>query len=177
MTINKQTKPDKKLTAVCGLFCPSCTVHIGTKEDPARLALIAKHMGLSPEDTACDGCRGKNRFVQCAECKFIPCAESRGIDFCGECEEYPCEMLKTFQAEKPHRLELWDHHREIKESSWEKWYGTMTEHYSCPDCGVLNSAYDLVCRACGIAPGSAFAEKHGEAVKAHLQKTMKAASK
>lgn len=170
MRLDKNIQPNKKLTAVCGIFCPSCTVYIGTMEDPDRLQWIAKYMGLSTEEIACDGCRGKNKFPQCGECKFIPCAESRGIDFCGECDEYPCEMLKTFQAEKPHRLELWEHHREMRESSWENWYQTMTKRYSCQECGVLNSAYDLTCRTCGAAPASAFAEKHGKAIKSHLEK-------
>ena len=36
MAIPKDMEERKRLSAVCGLFCPSCTVFIGTKEDPQR---------------------------------------------------------------------------------------------------------------------------------------------
>ncbi len=36
---------DKKLAAVCGLFCPACTIYIGTREDPDRLKASARRTG------------------------------------------------------------------------------------------------------------------------------------
>ena len=48
---------DKKLAAVCGLFCPSCTVYIATHEEPERLRIRAKRSGLATEELMCDGCR------------------------------------------------------------------------------------------------------------------------
>jgi len=36
--------PNKRLAAVCGLFCPACHVFIGTKEDPERLDVMAKRV-------------------------------------------------------------------------------------------------------------------------------------
>jgi hypothetical protein len=44
----------KKLSAVCGLFCPSCKVFIGTKEDPQRLKAIADRFQLPVEEWECD---------------------------------------------------------------------------------------------------------------------------
>jgi len=48
---------DKKLAAVCGLFCPACTVYLGTREDPARLKAIAHRLGRTFEELECHGCR------------------------------------------------------------------------------------------------------------------------
>jgi hypothetical protein len=61
--------------------------------------------------------------------------------FCGECKDFPCEMLKTFQKERPHRIELWDSLKQIRERGWEAWFRDRTLHYACEQCGVLNSAY------------------------------------
>lgn len=45
--------PDKRLAAVCGLFCPACTVFIGTKENPERLKGIAERFQRPVEDLEC----------------------------------------------------------------------------------------------------------------------------
>ncbi len=42
--------PDKTLAAVCGLFCPACTVYIGTHEAPQRLQWLAQRVGRPVED-------------------------------------------------------------------------------------------------------------------------------
>ncbi len=43
MTTKHDSHPDKKLTAAYGLFCPACTLFIGTAEnDPKRLEAVSK---------------------------------------------------------------------------------------------------------------------------------------
>ena len=54
-------KPVKKEAAVCGLFCTSCALYIGTKEDPERLEDFAKSFNLPVEDMECEGCRSDKR--------------------------------------------------------------------------------------------------------------------
>jgi len=43
-------EPDKKLAAVCGLYCEACSLYIATTEDPARLTALAKLFRV-PEGT------------------------------------------------------------------------------------------------------------------------------
>jgi len=107
-------QPDKKIVAVCGLFCPACIIFIAQRESPEKRKKIAENLHLSVEALKCDGCRAENRFTYCETCKLEPCAAEKGLDFCGECEEYPCEMLKEFQAAMPHRIELWQAQARIK---------------------------------------------------------------
>jgi hypothetical protein len=157
--------PDKKLAAVCGLFCPSCSLFIASMEDPARLRGISERFGIPPEELECHGCRSDKRGFYCRQhCKMAECAAQRGLDFCGECEEFPCPDLKTFQAQMPHRLELWESQRRICEVGYEMWYLEMIEHYSCQECNTVNSAYDAACRACGATPGSPFVKLHGDEI-------------
>ncbi len=41
--------PDKRLVGVCGLFCPACSLFIGTQEDPERLKRIVERWQVSLE--------------------------------------------------------------------------------------------------------------------------------
>ena len=172
--LNKKTiQPELVTAAVCGLFCPSCTVYIGTAEDPDRLKLLAKRFGRPIEDLECSGCRSDNLSFYCKTCTMKKCAADRGIKFCSECDDYPCSELKTFQTEAPHRADLWTSLEQIKNEGWKKWFAKMTELSSCSDCGTINSAYDPVCRSCGNRPSSSFAEKHEVLIAAHLEKLKK----
>ena len=156
---------DKRLAAVCGLFCPSCTFYIGSTEDPKRLKALADRFERTVDELTCHGCRSDRRGVYCEKyCKMTKCAAEKGIDFCGECAEYPCADLKDFQEQMAHRFELWDSHKRIKEAGWETWFSEMVEHYSCPECHAINSAYDLACRKCGAEPGSAYVKQHKEEI-------------
>ncbi len=163
--------PDKRLAAVCGLFCPACNVFIGTREDPGRLEVMARRLQRPLEKLQCGGCRSEKRCFYCESiCMMSGCAAKRGVDFCGECPEYPCKGLKAFQAEMPHRIELWKSQARIREVGYEKWYAEMIEHYSCPKCGTINSAYDFKCRKCGEEPSCAYVGLHKDEIMGHLAK-------
>jgi hypothetical protein len=152
---------DKSLAAACGLFCPSCTFYIGSTEDPRRLQALAERFKRTVDDLTCFGCRSDKRSIFCENyCKMTKCAAQKGIDFCGQCPEYPCADLKAFQSLMPHRIELWDSHQRINDAGWETWFLEMVEHYSCPRCHTVNSAYDIACRKCGTEPGNEYVEQH-----------------
>ena len=160
---------DKRLAAVCGLFCPACRAFIGTKEDPEGLKVMALRFQRSLEEMQCNGCRSEKRCFYCkSKCIMAKCAALKGVDFCGECAEYPCSDLKAFQAEMPHRIELWESQARIKEVGYEKWYGEMIDHYSCPKCRTINSAYDQKCRKCGEEPTSGYVAKHKKEIEQFL---------
>ncbi|MBI1921680.1 MAG: DUF3795 domain-containing protein [Geobacter sp.] len=159
-----------KFAAVCGLYCEACSLYIGTTEDPERLKRLAARFGFSEEAAKCHGCRSEKRFPHCGNCRMSACAAERGIDFCSECEEYPCGHLKEFQAERPHRIELWDDLDRIKAVGQEQWLREIRERYACPRCGAINSAYDLKCRKCGEEPSCGYVARHGEAIAQFLAK-------
>lgn len=167
---NDNLKPEKKLAAVCGLFCTSCTVYIGTHEDQARLEKFATQLQCTVEDLRCHGCRSEKLAAHCRDCYFKKCAAEKNIDFCGDCNEYPCAELKDFQCQMPHRIELWDDQDKIKQSGYEKWYQEMLENYTCPDCNTINSAYDIACRHCGTTPGNNYIKKHKTKIEEYFQK-------
>jgi hypothetical protein len=136
MSHHKILKDRKKLRAVCGLFCPSCTVFIGTTEDPERLKGIAERFGWPVEAWKCEGCRSEKRSYYCENlCHMAACAAGKGLEFCGEWGDYPCEELKKFQAERPHRIELWESQKWIAQVVYSRWFDEMVEHFRVP--GVI----------------------------------------
>ncbi|MBN1375318.1 MAG: DUF3795 domain-containing protein [Dehalococcoidia bacterium] len=165
----EDSKYNKKLVAVCGLFCKACSIYIGSTEEPQRLKAIAEQFGKEPEEVRCEGCRSDVRFTYCQTCKMYKCAAAKGIDFCGECESYPCEDLREFQKAMPHRIDLWKSQESIREAGPQQWYAEMIERYSCPNCGIINSTYDRNCRKCGTSPSCPYVAEHGEEIKRQLK--------
>lgn len=60
---------------VCGVFCGGCP-EFKREENPCS--------GVSLE---------KDR---CSTCHYDQCAKSKGLSYCHECEEYPCNQFKYF---------------------------------------------------------------------------------
>jgi hypothetical protein len=160
---------DKKMAAVCGLYCEGCTWFIGTTEDPKRLKKLAIQRNWSEDESKCYGCRSEKRLPFCGECKMFACAAERGIDFCSECEEYACNDLKQFQSAMPHRIELWGNLERIRSGGYEHWLRAVRGNYTCPHCQTVNSAYDLKCRKCGEEPSCKYVAKHRQEIEQYLK--------
>ena len=166
--IKQSNEWDKKYAAACGLYCKACSLFIATTEDPERLKNLAALFQSSEESIKCYGCRSDKRSPYCIKCKISVCTKEQGIDFCSQCDKYPCDDLKQFQAAMPHRLELWNDLARIKTAGYKQWLKEVQENYACPQCKTINSAYDLKCRKCGETPGSHYVAKHKEAIEKHL---------
>ena len=160
---------DNKLVAVCGLYCGACTLYIASQEDPKRLKAMADRFQLSVEEVSCNGCRSEKRSPYCEQCKMFSCAWDRGFEFCYKCPDYPCADLKLFQLERPHRNELWQDNARIKEIGSHKWLQEIKKNYTCPHCGIINSAYDLKCRKCSEEPSCYYVAKHQKDIKKILK--------
>jgi hypothetical protein len=142
--------------AACGLFCPACNAYIGTTQDPARLDRMALRIDRPAGELRCLGCNSDTVSFYCRSCSLKTCAREKGLTFCGQCDSYPCEDLKAFQAKAPHRKELWESQARIKEAGYDVWYEEMLLHYACKACGTINSAYDARCWKCGAEPSNDF---------------------
>ena len=162
---NHSQEADKKLAAVCGLYCEACSWFIATTEDPERLKRMAAQMHFSVEESRCYGCRSDKRLSYCEKCKMSACAARKGINFCSECEEYPCDDLKAFQSAMPHRIELWDNLERIRSAGYKQWLKEIRGNYTCPRCHTINSTYDLKCRKCGEEPSCDYVARHRQEIE------------
>ena len=127
---------ESELVAYCGIYCRLCDYFTGRIRDSAgNLLDIARRHGelklfadtsrafdfenfvkglewLSKEISPCvGGCRGGGGW---ADCPFRKCCSKRGLRFCYECGEFPCEVLEKYPK---HIAEL----REIKKTGLEGW--------------------------------------------------------
>jgi predicted RNA-binding Zn-ribbon protein involved in translation (DUF1610 family) len=150
-------------------------IYIAAHETPEYRQRVADLRGQSVEELLCEGCRSNQRYKYCDTCKMYTCAAGKGLNFCGECDQFPCADLREFQAARPHRLELWQSQQRIREVGVEQWFSEMQAHFACPQCGTLNSAYNLSCRQCGAAPASEYNRQHKADIEAYLtqQRTAK----
>ena len=65
----------------CGLSCVTCTYR---------------------ESTGCGGCIATNGHPFHGECRLAVCCQDRGHLHCGECPEFPCQLLKDFSSNAEH---------------------------------------------------------------------------
>jgi len=101
------TTKENILVAPCGLSCGHCLFYLA-KDDPAMMEMLVSR-GHNREKIPCQGCRpleGKIAFVACTKetlydypavgdtCETYACTVEHGVDFCFECQEFPCVKLQ-----------------------------------------------------------------------------------
>jgi len=87
----------KKLTSPCGLPCFHCPAYLATTNAEIRKR-VSETLNISEENAACEGCRpqeGKIKLLKPDEqCKLFKCAAERKVEFCNECDNFPCERFQ-----------------------------------------------------------------------------------
>ena len=87
------------MTAPCGLDCFNCPMHHALSDDTLRRK-IADSMKINFEKAACRGCRyhdGTIPFLGMREpCSVYQCVTAKGLEFCSECEDFPCDHLHPY---------------------------------------------------------------------------------
>ncbi|RPI75230.1 MAG: DUF3795 domain-containing protein [Desulfobacteraceae bacterium] len=112
----------KRYTAFCGIDCFNCEVFKEnvTPELQNRLASIYKK---KPEEIKCNGCRDSGCLILPYPCPTKACAGQKGVDFCSDCAEFPCNRLQpcSDKADRlPHNLKVFNLCR-IKAVGLDQW--------------------------------------------------------
>lgn len=111
---------DLNLVAPCGIDCGNCELfRANGRRDVWERA--AEKRGLKAEDMACDGCRdgGGCSFLKgvagsgraAADCETRTCVLSKGLDFCGDCGNFPCRRLQPLAEGAgfyPHNMKVYN---------------------------------------------------------------------
>ena len=92
-------------TAVCGLICEGCDMKEATN-NPELAKEIAEWFRtelnevVSPEDVRCEGCHGSREKHWSPDCWILLCCvDKKGLEYCSECDSFPCEKLAEWAAE------------------------------------------------------------------------------
>ncbi|MCF7794686.1 MAG: DUF3795 domain-containing protein [Candidatus Cloacimonetes bacterium] len=132
----------------CGLYCGACELLNAFKD--GRQEEQAKIWKVDAEDIRCYGCKSGDLSSWCNECEFKDCAISKNLEFCFECDDYPCQMLKDFQADNAvHHSSVFRGLDRIKEIGIEKWLTEQAERWRCERCGTPSTWYREKCEKCG----------------------------
>jgi len=89
----------KNLTAPCGLDCFNCPRYLANDNEVLRQEIATK-TGTDPAEVTCEGCRNKGGVVafqkRTEPCNVYRCTAEKGLTFCSECDEFPCDHLHPY---------------------------------------------------------------------------------
>jgi hypothetical protein len=110
-----------QMTAPCGLDCFNCHFFLAKQDLEARRKVeeLSKQLNIPFETMLCDGCRShdgriplqKHIFGDEHRCAAYECSKTRNLDFCGECEDFPCDNLHPYAdkaAVLPHNTKVFN---------------------------------------------------------------------
>ena len=126
------------LVSYCGIYCGACPSYARSK--------------------TCLGCKSLNPAQKNAskyQCKIRNCCLSKDLDFCFNCEIYPCSNLlklrnshlKDDKYEYRHKI-LYSLVR-ISKIGLDVWLNEQKELWTCPECGGDVIFYENKCLKCG----------------------------
>jgi len=129
-----------ELIAPCGMDCSTCSGYLAYVNGiPKKRGKISQCSGCRPRDKQCAYLKG--------QCELL--AENK-IHFCFECDRYPCERLRKFDARYRRRygaspignLEV------IRANGIQFFLLQQHKSHSCPKCGGMISIHNRKCFSC-----------------------------
>jgi hypothetical protein len=120
-----KTEDKKSLTAPCGLDCFNCEIYEENLTDEIA-ELVHSKLGVPKQAIPCKGCRqqdGKHYHFPSDGCATLNCVKARGLEFCCDCDEFPCAYLAPIADGAglyPHNMKVYNLCR-IKKVALERW--------------------------------------------------------
>jgi len=119
---------EKWFIAVCGLNCAKCDIHLaGHGDEKLRDEIIEwfkkeRNETIKPEQIRCEGCRGPLDAHWSSECKMMLCVKKRGLEYCFQCEDFPCISVNEFSSDGvSHHKRTIENSKRMKEIGIEAW--------------------------------------------------------
>lgn len=110
-----------QMTAPCGLDCFNCHFYLAHEDNEAmsKVEEMSRQYNIPVEIMLCNGCRAHNGqiplqkhvFGEAHRCAAYECSKGKGLNFCGDCDEFPCDNLHPY-ADKagvlPHNIKVFN---------------------------------------------------------------------
>jgi len=132
----------EELIAPCGMDCNVCSGYLALKHEVREKGVKMAY---------CKGCRPRDK--RCAflkkRCELLL---NNKVEFCYECEEFPCENLKHLDKRYRtlFRMSFIDNLNFIKEYGLAKFLERQKKKWQCPDCGEVICCHNGICFNCGL---------------------------
>jgi hypothetical protein len=128
--------------APCGLYCGVCKIYQATQAGDHRYLerLVRVYARRFPEirsacadDLLCDGCLSARRSLTCRDCQIRRCTQSKGLQGCHQCQDFPCTYIAEFPMPVGKKVILravpyWRRH------GTQAWVEAEEQRYHCPTC-------------------------------------------
>lgn len=133
-------KAKKCMIAQCGINCGLCKRY---------LAFVHQLPQGKGKDLHCIGCKERNRNCGIIKKKCVT-GKIYEIDFCYECELFPCDGLKRLDEKyrKKYDYSMVENLMNIKEKGLEQVIEEQNNKYKCSKCGRTISIHDKKCYFC-----------------------------
>lgn len=139
----------KDLLGACGLYCGACNHYLYSTNNHTQ---NGSEDLTEEDDFICNGCWSHNIYMHsgCYDCTIRLCCQEKQIDYCGICDEFPCEMIKKMQSDDiPHHKSIIQNSKDIKALDIEAWLEQQKVKWSCSKCGKGHSWFAITCEFCG----------------------------
>ena len=143
---------DNITLGACGLYCGACYHYLASFPEHKHLLETAKRKGYKLDGYTCKGCWSGDLYTHpgCSQCQIRECAELKDILYCGQCSDFPCGRLKSFQCDgRIHHLDVLDNLNEVNLKGIDQWLSEQDNRWRCP-CGFRFSWYENLCQNCEL---------------------------
>lgn len=133
---------DKNLIAPCGMNCAICSRYLAYKNNLTEVKGKISH---------CPGCRfGKGKCIYQKKCIDNHKLLKGEIDFCFECNCFPCERIKKLdnRYQRNYNMSMIENLMSIKIEGVSEFIKQQSEKYKCPKCKRLKSVHNKKCYTC-----------------------------
>jgi len=95
-------KQENKMIAVCGLDCSECDIFQAPNNPEIAQQIVdwfrkKRNIEVKIEDIRCLSCRGDRTKHWSPDCWILKCCvDKKGLEFCYQCEDFPCEKLNEW---------------------------------------------------------------------------------
>lgn len=133
----------------CGLYCGACPRFLASEND--TLEQLAAEKNTTPDLIRCHGCKSAVVSGWCAICNLKQCARSKGLEFCDDCDQYPCADLQGFinDLNYPYHSLVPQDLQTIRQKGLDAWLREQNVRWRCPACGTKYSWHTTTCPTCG----------------------------
>ena len=110
-----------QMTAPCGLDCFNCHFFLAHEDKEAMRMVnkLSEEFNIPVELMLCNGCRKHNGripiqkqiFGDTHRCAAYECSHSKGLEFCGACDQFPCDNLHPYAdkaGDLPHNIKVFN---------------------------------------------------------------------
>jgi hypothetical protein len=139
---------NNKLIAYCGLDCGACSFKVAYDQKNNQHVKDMPSKYDKYKDTPLQFCPGCKLDNQDNGCEIRDCARSKNISNCGECDQFPCELLIKFNNDGiPHHSDCIDNLKLLNKIGEGSWLEYQNKRWEC-ECGAKLSWYLKKCVRC-----------------------------